>query len=130
MKWLPPSPASAAIADISVLFVVISAGLKMRMQHVVDTLRGKGAVALALSFLIPAASTAIVTYALGMDFVSAIVVVLCISVTAWPVALKILSEFQFLNTRVACVAISSALLAEVVVLLTLGIVIAVSRGQE
>ena len=130
LKWLPPGPALAAIADISVLFVVISAGLEMRMQHVVDTLRGKGAVALALSFLIPAAATATFTYVLGMDFVPAIVVVLCISVTALPVALRFLSEFQLLNTRVARIAISSALLTDIVVLLTLGIAIAVSRQQD
>ena len=34
LGWLLPTPALSAVANIAVLFVVLSAGLEMRLQHV------------------------------------------------------------------------------------------------
>jgi Kef-type K+ transport system membrane component KefB len=128
--WLKPSPSLAAISDVSVLFVIITAGLEMRMQDVLTALRGRGALALMLGFLIPAAAAAVFGYGLGLSFTSATVLVLCVATTALPVALRILSSLDLLNTRVARVAIASSLLADVIILLSLGVLIAVSRPQQ
>jgi len=57
------------------------------------------------------------------------VVVLCTSVTALPVALRILGGFGLINTRVARVSIASSLLTDIVVVLVLGILIAVSTQK-
>lgn len=130
LGWLKPDPGLAALVDFSVLFVVITAGLELRMKHLTDTFRGKGAIALTLGFLIPAASAAAFTYGFGMAFVPATVVVLCVSVTALPVALRILGTFGLLNTRVARIAIAGSLLSDVIVLLLLGTIIAVSAPQN
>lgn len=126
LDWLKPGGALATVADLSVLFVVITAGLEMRMQHLLEVFRGKGGVALMLGFMIPAAVTAVFTYAAGLAFIPAGVVILCTSVTALPVALRILGTFGLLNTRVARVTIASSLLTDVIVILLLGILIAVS----
>jgi Kef-type K+ transport system membrane component KefB len=130
LGWVHAAPSLAAVADIAVLFVVVSAGLEMRMQHVLDTFRGRGTFALLLGFLIPAATAGAFAYAMNLELVPALVVTLCVSVTALPVALRILGGFGMLNTNIARVAISGALLSDVIVLLALGVAMAMSTGQQ
>jgi Kef-type K+ transport system membrane component KefB len=67
---------------------------------------------------------------MDLALVPATVVTLCVSVTALPVALHILSGFGRLNTRVARVAISSAPASDVLMLLALGVVIAMATSQR
>jgi Kef-type K+ transport system membrane component KefB len=126
LGWIRATPELAAVADLSVLFVVVAAGLEMRMRHVLETFRGRGSFALLLGCLIPAAAAAVLAWLLALTLVPATVVTLCVSVTALPVALRILSGFGLLNTRVARVAISGALLSDVLVLLALGVTIAIA----
>jgi Kef-type K+ transport system membrane component KefB len=130
LQWVQAGPAFAAISDLSVLFVVITAGLEMRMQHVLDVFRGKGTFALLLGFAIPAAAAGAFAYAMGMALIPGLVVMLCLSVTALPVALRILSSFGMLDTRVARVAIASALLSDVIVLMILGVVLSLTSPQS
>jgi Kef-type K+ transport system membrane component KefB len=125
--WLAPSPALSSMSDLAVAFVVITAGLEMRMQQVLDTMRGRGFIALLHGFAIPAAAAALFSYVMGFGLVPTLVIVLCVSVTALPVALRILSEFGMLHTDVARVAIASALLADLIVLMALGIAIALGN---
>lgn len=121
LGWVRATPSLSAVADLSVLFVVVTAGLEMRMQHVVDAFRGKGVLALLLGLAIPAAAAAIYAYAMEMTLWSGTVVTLCVSVTALPVALRILDGFGLLHAPWARIAISSALLSDVIVLMALGI---------
>jgi len=130
LSWLKPGPGLAAIADLAVLFVVITAGLEMRIHHVLDTFRGRGIWALALTFMIPATSAAAFSLVKGLAFVPVSVVALCISVTALPVAVRILGTFDLLKTRIASVAIAGALLSDISALMLLGILIAVSASEN
>jgi Kef-type K+ transport system membrane component KefB len=59
----------------------------------------------------------------------ATVVALCVSVTALPVALRILASFGLIGTRLAQLTIAGALLADVLVLLGMGILSANSSGS-
>lgn len=121
LHWISASAALGALADLAVLFVVITAGLEMRMQQVLSAFRGRGALALLPGFLVPVALGYVFAAWNGSGPVSAMVVALCISVTALPVALRILSSFGMLETAVARLAISGALLSDVIVLLALGV---------
>ena len=112
------------------LFVVITAGLKMRFEHLLEMFRGTGTFALMLGFIIPAFMAGVFAFAIGLELIPALVVALCISVTALPVALRILSDFGISTTRVARVAIASALLSDTVVLMVLGVVIATSLSKR
>ena len=123
------APNFAAISDLSVLFVVITAGLEMRMQHVLDLFRGKGVFALLLGFAIPALCAGIFCYWMGLALIPGLVVTLCLSVTALPVALRILGSFGMLNTQIARVAIASALLSDVIVLMALGVALALATSN-
>ena len=130
LAWIDASAGLTALTDLSVLFVVITAGLKMRFEHLLETFRGTGTFALMLGFIIPAFMAGGFALAIGLEPVPALVVALCISVTALPVALRILSDLGISTTRVARVAIASALLSDTVVLMVLGVVIATSQSKR
>lgn len=123
LNWIQASPTFAAISDLAVLFVVLAAGLEMRMQHVLDVFRGKSSFALLVGFAIPTAAAGAFAWLMGMALIPGLVVTLCLSVTALPVALRILSSFGMLDTSIARVAITSALMSDVIVLVALGVAV-------
>lgn len=123
LSWIEPTPGLAAVSDVAVWFVVLTAGLEMRLQHVVDVFRGRGVGALLIGFLVPLCFGGAIAVAFSIAPVPAIVVALCMAVTALPIALQILSGFKMLSTQIARVSISGALLADVIVLMALGILI-------
>jgi len=121
LNWVQASTGLNALADFAVLFVVVTAGLEMRLRTVTDVFKGRGLFALLPGFLFPAALGLILARYFDYSYVGSLVVALCVSVTALPVALRILSSFGLLATRLAQVTIAGALLADVVVLLALGV---------
>jgi Kef-type K+ transport system membrane component KefB len=130
LAWIKPSPSLGAVGDIAVLFVVLTAGLEMRLQHVIEVFRGRGIAALLIGFIVPLCAGGIVAYAFALAPVPAIVVALCVAVTALPVALQILSGFRMLGTQIARVSISGSLLADIIVFMVLGVLIELSIADR
>ena len=118
-----PTAALTAASDLALFFVVLAAGLELRIKDVSGLLRGGGLLTLLLGLFIPAAAATVLVWLLDIEAIAAAVVVLCVSVTALPVALQILRSFGLLETPMARVAIVSAVLSDVIVLMVLGIVI-------
>ena len=104
---IPAVGALGTASDISVLFVVTSAGLGMRLSEVRDVFRGAGVLALLPAFLVPAVAGVLFASAAGQPRRAAIVVGLCVSVTALPVALRILDRAGMLRTRIAAVLLAA-----------------------
>jgi len=130
LAWLQPNPTLSAVADIAVLFVVLTAGLEIRLHHVLDAFRGRGAMAMLLGFLLPAAAGAGVAAAFSIAPVPTVVVALCIAVTALPVALQILNSFNLLKSRIAYVSISGSLLSDILVFMMLGVLIELAASER
>ncbi len=128
LNWVSANGQLNAFADLAVLFVVIAAGLEMRLGDVTSMFRGRGVLALTPGILLPAAAGGALALYFSHDWLSATVVALCVSVTALPVALRILASFGLIGTRLAQLTIAGALLADVLVLLGLGILSADARG--
>jgi len=130
LGWLTTNTSISAVSDIAVLFVVLTAGLEMRLQHVLDVFRGRGTVVMLIGFLVPAAAGLGVAVAFGLPPVPAIVVGICIAVTALPVALQILESFGLLHTPIGRVSIAGALLSDILVLMILGVIIGVAGSDH
>jgi Kef-type K+ transport system membrane component KefB len=130
LNWIAPSPSLGAVSDVAVLFVVLTAGLEMRLQHVLDVFRGRGIGALLVGFVVPLCVGAAVAFLFSLAMIPAIVVALCVAVTALPVALQILSGFKMLGTPIARVSISGSLLADIIVFMVLGVLIELSAAER
>ena len=130
LGWLAPSPALGAVSDVAVLFVVLTAGLEMRIQHVIEVVKGRGIGTLVIGFVLPLCAGGFVALAFSLAPVPAIVVALCVAVTALPVALQILSGFRMLGTQIARVSISGSLFADIIVFMVLGVLIELSVSDR
>jgi Kef-type K+ transport system membrane component KefB len=123
LGWIASSSTLGVANDVAVFFVVISSGLQMDLNNVVDAFRGRGAIAMSIGFLLPLAAGAVVAALFGAPPVAIAIIALCMAVTALPVALQIMKGFGLLRTRIADMAISGALLADILVFVALGAVI-------
>jgi Kef-type K+ transport system membrane component KefB len=111
------------IADLAVFLVVLSAGLEMNFKDVIKAMTGKGLVVAALGFFIPFGCGIALGFAFQLDVMRTVFLGLCISITALPVAVRILDSFKMLNTDIARYSIATAIINDVVALLMLGVIL-------
>lgn len=129
LGWLSANASLNSASDIAVLIVVLTAGLEMRFQHVLDVFRGRGTGSLIVGFIVPLIGGGAIALAFAVPPVPAIVVALCIAVTALPIALQILSSFGMLGTQIARISVASALLADTIVFIVLGALIGLAGSE-
>jgi Kef-type K+ transport system membrane component KefB len=130
LGWLTPSVSLSTASDIAVLFVVLTAGIEMRLQHVINVFRGRGAAAMLIGFVLPAACGASIAAAFSFAPIPTTIIGLCVAVTALPVALQILSSFNMLQSRIAHVSIAGSLLADILVFMILGVIMQLTQSDQ
>ena len=123
LKWIQPNKPLEGIADLSVFLIVLAAGLEMEMGAVVKSMKGRGFIAAMLGFLIPLTGGIILGSAVGLNPITSFFLGLCMSITALPVTVQILSSFNLLQSKIASFTIATSILNDVLGLLCLGIII-------
>lgn len=123
LNLIVPNPSLAGIAELAVFLVILSAGLEMRFDEVIGAMRGRGFLLAAISFLIPFAGGAAVGAWYDLDAMRIVFLGLCVSITALPVAAKILEGLNILDTPIGRYSISTAILNDIAALLLLGVIL-------
>lgn len=123
LNLIVPNPSLAGIAELAVFLVILSAGLEMRFDEVIGAMRGRGFLLAAISFLIPFAGGAAVGAWYDLDAMRIVFLGLCVSITALPVAAKILEGLDILDTPIGRYSISTAILNDIAALLLLGVIL-------
>lgn len=126
LNYVQPTDHLAGIADLSVFLIVLSAGLEMELKDVLSALTGRGFVATVADFVVPLMAGLAMGIFFRFDAMHSIFLGLCLSITALPVAVRILEKFKLLNTRIARYSIAVAILNDVVALLCLGVILDMS----
>lgn len=115
--------ALSGISELAVFLVVLSAGLEMNFKDITDVLKGRGLIIALLGFIIPLASGIAIGVGFGLDASTTVFLGLCVSITALPVAAKILESFNLLKTDIARYSIATAIVNDVLALLALGVIL-------
>ncbi|MCC7442913.1 MAG: cation:proton antiporter [Bdellovibrionales bacterium] len=123
LNLVSPNEALSGITELAVFLVILSAGLEMDVKDLVDAWRSRGLVLAALSFLIPLLAGIAIGVIYRMDVMRTVFLGVCISITALPVAVRILESFKQLHTPIAKFAIGTAILNDVAALLVLGVML-------
>lgn len=121
---IEPTQALAGVSELAVFLIILSAGLEMRFEDVIGAMKGGGLKLALLSFLIPFFGGVAVAQMFGMDAMRTVFLGLCISITALPVAAKILENIGILQTPIGRFAIATAIINDVAAMLVLGVVLA------
>lgn len=117
----------AGIAGLAIFFIVLSAGMEMKFADIVSAARGRGLLLAVMSFLMPFGAGLVIGWSAGMPPTRTMVLALCMSITALPVAVRILEGFGLLDSRIARYAIASAVFNDLVALLLLGLLLDLPR---
>lgn len=122
--------ALSGISELAVFLVVLSAGLEMNFKEIVDALRGRGLIIAILGFVIPLLSGMAVGTAFHLDTLRAVFLGLCVSITALPVAVRILQSFNLLNSNIARYSVATAVFNDIAALLALGVILNISAQHS
>lgn len=115
--------ALSGISELAVFLVVLSAGLEMNFQDIANSLRGKGVVIAILGFILPVTAGILTGIAFELDVMRTVFLGLCVSITALPVAVRILQSFNLLDSDIAHHSVATAIFNDVIALLALGIIL-------
>lgn len=121
---IQPTPALAGIAELAVFLVILTAGLEMRFEDIVGAMKGGGLGLAILSFMLPFLGGVAVAQYFEQDAMRTVFLGLCVSITALPVAAKILENMGILNTPIGRYAVATAIINDVAAMLVLGVVLA------
>ena len=128
LNFVQDTPALDGISNLAVFLVVLSAGLEMDFKEVLKAMTGKGLVIALLGFIIPLAAGVGVGVVFKLDVMRTIFLGLCISITALPVAVRILESFKMLDSDIARYCIVTAIINYVTALLALGVILSLPDG--
>lgn len=123
LNFVEANAALTGIADLAVFLVVMSAGLEMNFEDVISGMRGRGLIVALLSFFLPFSAGATISAAFGFDLMRTIFLGLCVSITALPVAIRILESFGMLSSEIGKYSVAASIINDVVALLILGVIL-------
>lgn len=118
-----------AISNLSVFFIVLCAGLELSFDEVKSSLAGRGMIAALLSFIFPFICGVGLGRMYELNATSSCVLGVCMSITALPVAIRILQSFKMVRSDIGKRSIGMALFDDVIALLILGAFIGRSKEQ-
>jgi len=120
---IEPNKALAGVTELAVFLIILNAGLEMRFSDIVGAMKGRGLMLAAISFFIPFGGGVLVAVAFELDIMRMIFLGLCISITALPVAVKLMDSLGILHTPIAKFSLATAVVNDVAALFILGIVL-------
>ena len=120
---IEPNKALAGVTELAVFLIILNAGLEMRFSDIVGAMKGRGLMLAVISFIIPFGGGVLVAAAFEQDIMRMIFLGLCISITALPVAVKLMDSLGILHTPIAKFSLATAVVNDVAALFILGIVL-------
>ena len=125
---LPSSPFLEVAAQFGIFFVVLLAGMEMRPHEIASQSAASLGVALG-GVILPLASGFALAWAFlpetPLKFPQALLVGIALSISAVPVAVKVLMELRLLHERVGQMIVSAAIFDDVIGLVLLAVVLSV-----
>lgn len=121
---LQPTPALGVLSEIAVIFIVLSAALEMDLRETARAFCGRSLVLPLLAFLVPFAAGTALGQLFELSWTASFTVALCASITALPVAARILDAFGLMGTQLARQVIAVAILDDIAAFLVFGILAA------
>jgi Kef-type K+ transport system membrane component KefB len=125
-----PTVALQGVSKLALFLIMFSAGLEMDFYRVLNSFKLKNVFVALLAFFIPLVLGCLTGKLFSLHTTQALFLGLCISLTALPVTLKILENFNLLQTEMAQLAVSVSILNDVIALMALGVLIVLPEQKS
>ncbi|RDY58626.1 cation:proton antiporter [Flagellimonas nanhaiensis] len=113
----------ATISELGVFLLVVIAGLEIRFDDILRSLKGKNIIISIMAFFLPLLCGFGVGYLFGKDAMVTVFLGLCIAITALPVSIRMLMDMGKLDSEIGKKIISVAIFDDVLALTILGLII-------
>lgn len=120
----------SGIAELAVFLVILAAGLEMNFKDIIDVFKGKNVFFSIIGFLVPFILATIFGVIFQLGAASSVFLGLIISITALPVALRMLRDFGWLESEIASYTMATVIVADVLALLALGVVLQIPESGD
>jgi Kef-type K+ transport system membrane component KefB len=130
LNFVKISDALSGISDLAVFLIVLAAGLEMDFKSVIRAMFSRKIIISVLAFVIPLVSGFLIGVIFRRDLTSSVFLGLCISITALPVAVRILQTFKILDTDIARYSVATAIFNDVAALLALGVILKLKTPEQ
>lgn len=120
---IQPTHELAGISELAIFLIVMQEGLEMDFKKVMGVFDGPGLVVGTLGFLVPLACGLLLGLVFQLDAMRTVFLGLCISISAMPVAVRILTAFNMLDSPIGRCAIATGILNDIAALLALGVIL-------
>jgi len=107
-----------SLANLGLIFLLFFIGLKINLGRLIQFSKKSINIAF-LSAIVPFGLGFLVGHFIGLDFIGAVILGACLSVTAEAVSGAILEEMNMLNTRVGMIIIEAGIIDDIFEILTL-----------
>ena len=109
------------IIDLGIFLLIFAAGLEIDLKDFIISLKNKALVCGLIIFFISFSAGLAFGSFFDLSFFSSIVIGLCFSITAIPVAIKFLRSIDLIKSSLGHTVMGSAIVIEIIALLILGI---------
>ncbi len=109
------------IVELGIFLLIFSAGLEVDFKDFISSLKSKALICGLIGFIGSFSAGLIFGSFFQLDFFGSIVIGLCFSITAIPVAVKFLRNVQLIGTPAGHTVLGTAIIIEILALLVLGI---------
>lgn len=130
LNFIHASPALHGISELAIFFIIFTAGQEMELKDLTGSLKGRGLPVALFGFFLPFISGLALGHFFNLDAMRTIFLALCISITALPVAIRILENFKMLDSNVARISIATAVVNDLIALMLLGAILNLPEQRD
>ena len=117
------------ISELGVFLLVIIAGLEIKIEDILKSLKGKNIIISIMSFFLPIFSGFLVGYLFNTSLITTIFIGLCIAITALPVSIRILMDLGKIDSDAGKKIISVSIFNDVLALTILVVIMNVNDSD-
>ena len=117
-----PNEELHGIVELAIFLLIFAAGLEMNLTDIFSALRKKALICALTGFTVSFTAGIAVAHVLNLKWITALIIGLCFAITAMPVVAGFLKNLKLMDTQVGHLIIGSAVLIDIIALLSLGII--------
>ncbi len=125
-----PSKELNGIIELGIFLMIFAAGLEMNLQDIFGAIRKKALFCSLTGFIFSFLSGLGIGYFWDLPFFASIILGLCFSITALPIVIRFMSNYNFIDTKMGHTIMGASVILDVMVLLFLGVILNVEHIQS
>lgn len=118
-----PSKELSGIVELGIFLMIFAAGLEMDLQDIFGAIRKKALLCSLTGFVFSFISGLGIGWIWNLSLFASCILSLCFSITALPIAIRFMSNFKWIDTKMGHVVTGSVVILDILALLFLGVIL-------